>query len=75
MVEGTAARADTVLYGAAWPCNDSPCLPAAPSAQQPAPRVHACPGLTGLWHGGVWGGLQDFHCLLGFPGHPLPKAC
>ena len=39
MVEGTAARADTVLYGAAWPCNDSPSqpAPAGPETQSLAP--------------------------------------
>ena len=44
MVEGTAAQADTVLYGAAWPCNDSPGQPASAGPEtaepgSPSPRA------------------------------------
>ena len=61
MVEGTAARADTVLYGAAWPCNDSPSqpAPAGPKTQslvpldlmQPQASQLSAPRSPGLWQG------------------------
>lgn len=55
MVEGTAARADTVLYGAAWPCNDSPAqpVPAAPrpGAWLPQPACGLKRHSSQLWQG------------------------
>ena len=66
-MDGTAARADTVLYGAVWPCNESPSWSAlaCPKTSEPgSPSPHSGlkhhstqdPALLGLLQGLVEAG-------------------